>query len=90
MAPSLRLIAGRIMATLGYIRVVTTADQRAQKKAAEGAGKPAHWVDESEGAFANPWPSFRKHGFKDHINVGVSSFSLLARLFQQYFRSFRT
>lgn len=59
--------------TLGYIRVVTTADQRAQKKAAEEIGKPAHWVDES-GVHSQ---TLRKHGFKDHINVGVSSFSLL-------------
>lgn len=76
----LRLFPGRTMATmaaLGSISVVTTAEQRAQKKAAEETSKPAHWVDESGSTFTNPWPSFRKHGFKDHIYVGVSSFSSL-------------
>lgn len=59
------------MATLGYISVVTTAEQGVQKKAAEEAGKPAHWVNKNGCEFTNPWPSFRKHGFKDTVYVSV-------------------
>lgn len=61
------------MATLGYISVVTTAEQGAQKKAAEEAGKPAHWVNKNGTEFTNPWPSFRKHVFKDTVYVSARS-----------------
>lgn len=39
MTPSFRLIAGRMMATLGYIRVVNpTRDHRGPESAEEGSG----------------------------------------------------
>ena len=64
------------MATLGTVSVLATAEQSERKKAVEGGGKPAHWVNKDGTEFANPWDSFRKHGFKDVLYVSESPHSV--------------